>query len=59
MKNRKTKFSNNQILGFGVLILSAVVLVKLYDTARNLDETAKQWTDVGDKINSGGLKSLL
>ncbi len=59
MKNRKTKFSNNQILGFGVLVLSAVVLVKLYNTAQNLDNTANEWAEVGNKINEGGLKSLL
>jgi hypothetical protein len=59
MKNRKTKFSNNQILGFGVLVLSAVVLVKLYNTANNLDNTANEWSEIGNKINAGGLKSLL
>jgi hypothetical protein len=59
MKNRKNKFSNNQILGFGVLILSAVVLVKLYGTAKNLDNTANEWSEIGNKINADGLKSLL
>jgi len=57
--NRKTKISNNQILGFGVLILSAVVLVKLYGTAKNLDNTANEWSAIGNKINRDGLKSLL
>jgi hypothetical protein len=56
--NRKNKFSNNQILGFGVLILSAVVLVKLYGTAKKLDATATEWSEIGNTINEDGLRGI-
>ena len=56
--NRKNKFSNNEILGFGVLILSAVVLVKLYGTAKKLDAAATEWDTIGNTINEDGLRGI-
>ena len=61
MAKRKTKTLeiSKVIASFALMGLAAVVLVKLYKTAKSVDHTAKTFDSVGQNLKDQGLKSLL
>lgn len=60
MAKRKTKTLkiSKTIASFALMGLTAVVLIRLFKTAKSVDHTAKTFDVVGKNLQDQGIKSL-
>jgi uncharacterized protein YoxC len=60
MKNQQTKTQiAKTVVSFALMGLAAVVLIRLFKTAKTVDATAKTFDVVGKNLQQQGLRSLL
>jgi hypothetical protein len=58
MQKTKAIQISKTVAHFALMGIAAVVLIKLYNTAKNVDKTSKTFDALGKNLQDQGIKSL-